>query len=163
MLSRRRTGTREDYLEAEERVIRELQEIGKPFVVLLNSAEPHSSRAASIVEEIAEKYGVNCLAVNCQTLSEQEIQRLLRGLLYEFPLQELDVFLPSWVDALPGDHPIKSGLYQSVAAETAEPDGYSGQSRHLRRGVQSGDGYPHRCGASYVVGHGVCHRQAGSA
>ena len=84
---------REDYLEAEERVIRELQEIGKPFVVLLNSAEPHSSRAASIVEEIAEKYGVNCLAVNCQTLSEQEIQGLLRGLLYEFPLQELDVFL----------------------------------------------------------------------
>ena len=111
---------REDYLEAEERVIRELQEIGRPFVVLLNSAEPHSSRAASIVEEIAEKYGVNCLAVNCQTLSEQEIQGLLRGLLYEFPLQELDVFLPSWVDALPGDHPIKSGLYQSVAAETAE-------------------------------------------
>ena len=44
-----------------------------------------------------------------------------------------------------------------------QPDGYSGQSRHLRRGVQSGDGYPHRCGASYVVGHGVCHRQAGSA
>ncbi len=111
---------REDYLEAEERVIRELQEIGRPFVVLLNSAEPHSSRAASIVEEISEKYGVNCLAVNCQTLSEQEIQGLLRGLLYEFPLQELDVFLPSWVDALPGDHPIKSGLYQSVAAETAE-------------------------------------------
>lgn len=111
---------REDYLEAEERVIRELQEIGKPFLVLLNSADPHSARAASIAEEIGEKLGVSCLPVNCLTLEEQEIQELLRGLLYEFPLQELDVFLPPWVDALPGEHPIKSSLYQSIAAGTSE-------------------------------------------
>lgn len=99
---------REDYLEAEERVIRELQEIGKPFLVLLNSADPHGSRAASIAGEISEKFGVSCLPVNCLTLEEQELQSLLRGLLYEFPLQELDVFLPPWVDALPGEHPIKA-------------------------------------------------------
>ena len=110
---------REDYLEAEERVIRELQEIGKPFLVLLNSADPHGSRAASIAGEISEKFGVSCLPVNCLTLEEQELQSLLRGLLYEFPLQELDVFLPPWVDALPGEHPIKSELYQRIAAGTA--------------------------------------------
>ena len=110
---------RGDYLEAEERVIRELQEIGKPFLVLLNSAEPQSSRAASLAQEIGEKFGVSCLPVNCQTMEEREMQELLRGLLYEFPLQELDVFLPAWVDALPGEHPIKAGLYQNIAAGTA--------------------------------------------
>lgn len=99
---------REDYLEAEERVIRELQEIGKPFLVLLNSADPRGSRAASIAAEIGEKFGVSCLPVNCLALEEQELRSLLQGLLYEFPLQELDVFLPPWVDALPGEHPIKA-------------------------------------------------------
>ena len=110
---------REDYLEAEERVIRELQEIGKPFLVLLNSADPRGSRAASIAAEIGEKFGVSCLPVNCLALEEQELRSLLQGLLYEFPLQELDVFLPPWVDALPGEHPIKNDLYQSIAAGTA--------------------------------------------
>ena len=110
---------REDYLEAEERVIRELQEIGKPFLVLLNSADPRGSRAASIAAEIGEKFGVSCLPVNCLALEEQELRSLLQGLLYEFPLQELDVFLPPWVDALPGEHPIKSDLYQRIAAGTA--------------------------------------------
>ena len=110
---------REDYLEAEERVIRELQEIGKPFLVLLNSADPRGSRAASIAAEIGEKFGVSCLPVNCLGLEEQELRSLLQGLLYEFPLQELDVFLPPWVDALPGEHPIKSDLYQRIAAGTA--------------------------------------------
>ncbi len=105
---------REDYLEAEERVIRELQEIGKPFLVLLNSAEPQSSRAASLAQEIGEKFGVSCLPVNCQTMEEREMQELLRGLLYEFPLQELDVFLPSWVDALPIEHPLRASLYNGV-------------------------------------------------
>ena len=110
---------REDYLEAEERVIRELQEIGKPFLVLLNSADPRGSRAASIAAEIGEKFGVSCLPVNCLALEEQELRSLLQGLLYEFPLQELDVFLPPWVDALPGEHPIKSDLYQRIAAGAA--------------------------------------------
>ena len=110
---------RDDYLEAEERVIRELQEIGKPFLVLLNSADPRGSRAASIAAEIGEKFGVSCLPVNCLALEEQELRSLLQGLLYEFPLQELDVFLPPWVDALPGEHPIKSDLYQRIAAGTA--------------------------------------------
>ena len=111
---------REDYLEAEERVIRELQEIGKPFLVLLNSADPRGSRAASIAAEIGEKFGGSCLPVNCLALEEQELRSLLQGLLYEFPLQELDVFLPPWVDALPGEHPIKSDLYQRIAAGTAD-------------------------------------------
>ena len=118
---------REDYLEAEERVIRELQEIGKPFLVLLNSADPRGSRAASIAAEIGEKFGVSCLPVNCLALEEQELRSLLQGLLYEFPLQELDVFLPSWVDALPIEHPLRTSLYNGVRA--------SAQSIHRIRDV----------------------------
>lgn len=110
---------REDYLDAEERVIRELQAIGKPFIVLLNSAQPESQRAAAIAAETEEKFGVRCVPVNCLTLTEEDISGLIRDLLYQFPLQELDFFLPAWVDALPGDHPIKSGLFQGIADGTA--------------------------------------------
>ena len=105
---------REDYLEAEERVIRELQELGKPFIVLLNSADPRSDRAQAICRDICDRYSVNCLAVNCLELNEQDVGDVLKAVLYEFPMQELDIFLPPWVDALPVEHPIKGGLYSAV-------------------------------------------------
>lgn len=110
---------REDYLEAEERVIRELQELGKPFLVLLNSADPKSDRAVAISRDIASRYEVNCLPVNCLELNEESVGEILRAVLYEFPMRELDLFLPPWVDALPPEHPIKSGLYDAVRASTA--------------------------------------------
>lgn len=111
---------REDYREAEERVIRELQEIGKPFLVLMNSAQPEGARAAAAAEEIREKYGVGCRCVNCLALTEEDINGIIRELLYQFPLQELDVFLPPWVDALPGEHPIRSGLYQEISQAASQ-------------------------------------------
>ena len=111
---------REDYLEAEERVIRELQELGKPFIVLLNSSDPTAERAQAISRDIASRYEVNCMAVNCLELSEEDVSKILKAVLYEFPMQEMDLFLPPWVDALPADHPIKSGLYAAVRDGTAE-------------------------------------------
>lgn len=110
---------REDYLEAEERVIRELQELGKPFVVLLNSDMPQSDRAQAVSRDIASRYGVNCVAVNCLELDEAAVADILKAVLYEFPMQELDLFLPAWVDALPAEHPIKAGLYCAVREGTA--------------------------------------------
>ena len=109
---------REDYLEAEERVIRELQDLGKPFIVLLNSAEPHSDRAEDIARDIAARYGVRCVPVNCLELGEEDVADILKAVLYEFPMRELDLFLPSWVDALSSEHPIKAGLYQAVREGT---------------------------------------------
>ena len=108
---------REDYLEAEERVIRELQELGKPFVVLLNSAQPQSPRAQSIAADIQRQYDVRCLPVNCLELGEGDLQEILRSLLYEFPVQELQLFFPEWVEALPPEHPIPAGLYHAVGQE----------------------------------------------
>ena len=109
---------REDYEEAEERVIRELQAIGKPFVVIVNSAEPESEYARTLAQEMSRRYEVKCLPVNCLTMTDAEMTALLQGLLYEFPLQELDLYLPSWVEALSADHPIKNTLYETIAAET---------------------------------------------
>ena len=116
---------REDYLEAEERVIRELQELGKPFIVLLNSADPRGDRAQAIAKDISSRYEVNCMAVNCLELDEDAVAAILKAVLYEFPMQELDLFLPPWVDALPADHPIKAGLYDAIRQNTA-------QLRHIR-------------------------------
>ena len=111
---------REDYLEPEERVIRELQEIGKPFIVLLNSLDPKSDRAIAIAGDIAGRYGVKCVPVNCLQLEEDDVGEILKAVLYEFPMRELDIFLPPWVDALPGDHPMKSGIYEAIRQSTAE-------------------------------------------
>ncbi len=110
---------REDYLEAEERVINELKGLGKPFLVLLNSAQPYGEQAQTLQADIAERYDVTCLAVNCLTLDEGAVSDIIRGVLHEFPMKEMDVFLPPWVDVLPMDHPIKSGLYAMLREETA--------------------------------------------
>ena len=99
---------RSDYLEAEERVIRELQE-------LVNSLHPEEARP--LAEELQQKYGVRCLAVNCLELGEGDLQEILRSLLYEFPVQELQLFFPEWVEALPPEHPIPAGLYHAVGQE----------------------------------------------
>jgi len=84
---------REDYLEAEERVIRELQELGKPFIVLLNSEFPQSEKATAIARDITSRYEVNCIPVNCLELNEEDVSGILKAVLYEFPMQELDLFL----------------------------------------------------------------------
>ena len=105
---------REDYLEPEERVIRELQELGKPFVVLLNSTEPHSNRTKTIAKDIESRYGVRCLCVNCLELGEESINSIIKGLLFEFPLREMGIFLPAWVDALSAQHPIRQSIYNSI-------------------------------------------------
>lgn len=109
---------REDYLEAEERVINELKALGKPFVVLLNSAYPQSEQAQTLKADISEKYDVTCLAVNCLTLNEDAVTNIIKGVLCEFPMKELDIFLPAWVDALPFEHPIKSNLFTAIREET---------------------------------------------
>lgn len=115
--------SRKDYVEAEERVIRELQELGKPFLVLLNSAAPDSERAQAIRADIANRFQVTCVAVNCLELGVEQINDILKHVLYEFPLKELDLYLPPWVDALEQEHPIKATLYAAIREGTA----------HLRR------------------------------
>ncbi len=105
---------REEYLEAEQRVIRELQELSKPFVVLLNSTHPHDESTASLCREMEASYGVPVCAVNCLELDEQEIASILEKVLFEFPVRQIDIHLPKWLMALEHGHPIRRAVMESV-------------------------------------------------
>lgn len=105
---------REEYEEAEERVIRELQELQKPFAVLLNCQQPHSTAARELVEQMQQKYGVPVLAVNCLDLSESDIRQVLSNVLMEFPVKEIKVNIPRWILSLEQGHWLKSDLYDAI-------------------------------------------------
>ena len=113
---------REDYLAAEARSIEDMQKTGKPFLVLLNSVHPEEGETKRLAEEMGQTYGVTVYPVSCLTMGQEEILEILRRLLYEFPVQELDFFLPSWVTALPEEHPIKHGLYDALRAMAGEAE-----------------------------------------
>jgi stage IV sporulation protein A len=105
---------RSDYEQAEERVINELKAIKKPFVMLLNSKNPEGESCKKLTQELSEKYGVGVLAVNCMTLSEQEIKNILANLLYEFPIKEMKLNFPKWISQLEKEHPLRQGLYAGI-------------------------------------------------
>ncbi len=105
---------REAYVEAEARVVKELQELGKPFVLLLNSAHPENEETAALRDALSEAYGVSCLAVNCMTLSAQDVTEIIRAVLAQFPVYEIGVYLPAWLGALEKDNPIKEAVYQAL-------------------------------------------------
>ena len=70
--------------------------------------------------DIASRYQVKCVPVNCLRLEEEDVGEILKAVLYEFPMRELDIFLPPWVDALPGEHPVKAGIYDAIRQSMAE-------------------------------------------
>ena len=113
---------REDYAEAESRSVEDMRATGKPFLMLMNSTHPDAPETKALAGELSESYGVQVCPVNCMTMEQSDILELMRTLLYEFPVQELDFYLPGWVMALPEDHPVKTGLYQALKgmAEDAE-------------------------------------------
>ena len=110
---------REAYVDAEARVVRELQEIGKPFLILLNTTLPESQDAAALAEALAAKYDTACIPVNCKTLDENAICRILRTILLEFPVSEIGVMLPEWMESLTAESSMKQALYQKLL-ESAE-------------------------------------------
>ena len=105
---------REKYLVPEERVINELKEIGKPFIVLLNCIDPESEQAAETAREISENYGVRFLRVNCLKLEEAGIACIIRSVLEEFPLKSIGLFLPEWLEALPGDNTLREEIFGNI-------------------------------------------------
>lgn len=105
---------RADYIEAEERVIKELKEINKPFIILLNSAMPESPKAIKTKEELQEKYGVPVFLLSCADMRLDDITEIIRAVLFEFPIKELGIKLPGWIDALPSEHYLKSSVYKTV-------------------------------------------------
>ena len=111
---------REAYPEAEGRVIEELKALGKPFLILLNSAHPQGEAAQRLRAKLAEQYDVTCLAVSCLELDQQAVTEIIQAFLYEFPLEELQLFLPDWVETLPTEHPIRTALFQAIRAQAGK-------------------------------------------
>lgn len=105
---------RENYIPAEDRVIRELKEIGKPFLTLINSREPEGEEAQSVVRELADRYGITALAVNCLALGTEDMEAILSNVLYEFPVREIGLKLPRFVSALPAGHEIQASIYGAI-------------------------------------------------
>ncbi len=105
---------RSDYLEAEERAIRDMQATGKPFLVLINSVAPKGAEALALKDYISQTYGVSAMTADCLSMKMEDFRELLRQMLYAFPLRELQVFLPPWVQALELEHPLKAALYEAL-------------------------------------------------
>lgn len=105
---------RSSYVEAEEKVVSELKEIGKPFVILLNCENPNSDSADALREELEEKYSVACIPINCMTITENEITNIIAKILDEFPIYEYDFFFPSWFERLAGDNAVRSSVISDI-------------------------------------------------
>lgn len=105
---------RDDYVEAETRVISELKEINKPFIVLLNSTAPDSIRAKNLKRELEEKHSVPVVCVNCAELEAEDINKIIETVLFEFPVREINLRVPSWVEGLSSEHWLKKSLYETV-------------------------------------------------
>ena len=113
---------RESYVAAERRAIEELKAINKPFVVVLNSADPTSDSAASLASEIESRYSVPVALVNCLTLDEEDIKKILELILFEFPVREISFDVPAWLSVLPQDHPLRTKIMGGIigACESVE-------------------------------------------
>ncbi|MCD7859204.1 MAG: stage IV sporulation protein A [Firmicutes bacterium] len=105
---------REDYEQAEARAIRDMQRTGKPYLVIINSRTPGAEAARAVQARLHENFGVDAPIADCQSLTAEDIADLLKDLLYAFPMQEMRVYLPRWMDALEPEHPVKSALYEKL-------------------------------------------------
>lgn len=106
--------SRDEYEEAEERVVEELKSINKPFVMLLNSTSPESAQTLSLASRLTEKYNVPVMPVNCLEMEEDLIRRVLAAVLYRFPVREIGISLPNWVMGLHREHWLRSSICGSV-------------------------------------------------
>ncbi|MBM7633539.1 stage IV sporulation protein A [Geomicrobium sediminis] len=105
---------RHEYLEAEERVIDELKEVGKPFIVIVNSVRPYAAETEQLRTNLEQLHDVPVLSMSVESMTEHDIHRVLREVLFEFPVHEVNVNLPSWVMVLRDDHWLRKDYERSV-------------------------------------------------
>ncbi|MBO5036543.1 MAG: stage IV sporulation protein A [Clostridia bacterium] len=106
---------RTDYIEAEKRVISELKELEKPFVVLMNTIEPKSNRANLLCTELSKEYNVPVIPVDCLSLDEETINGIMKTILYEFPVKEVNINIPQWITLLNKDHWLKKSIIEDIS------------------------------------------------
>jgi len=111
---------RQNYVEAEKRIVNELKEMGKPFAVIMNSADPSRDESIRLATEIEKEYGVPVALVNCLELNSEDIKHILEMILMEFPIRQISVDVPLWLCALGDDHKIYVSVKDSVLASASE-------------------------------------------
>ncbi|GAB7386254.1 stage IV sporulation protein A [Bacillaceae bacterium] len=107
------------YVEAEQRVVQELKEVGKPFIMIVNSTRPNSEETETLRQQLAEEYDIPVLAMSIDTMDEEDIMAVLREVLFEFPVHEVNVNLPSWVMVLDEEHWLRRS-YEEAVRETVK-------------------------------------------
>ena len=105
---------REDYIEAEERVIRELKELNKPFIIILNSNNPYSEHSKNLAEQLESKYSAQVLTMNCLNMNMDDVSHIFEKLLYEFGIDRINLNLPKWINGLEFENEIKQGLFEKI-------------------------------------------------
>ena len=127
---------RQSYAAAEAEILGEMQSSGKPFIILVNSVNPHSEEAQRLGRALEEKYGAAVALVNCMELSTEDIEGILSLLLLEFPISRIHIDLPAWICALQDGHPLRENIYRGAlaAAEELEKVG------EIRRAFEMGMG-----------------------
>src|SRR5690625_2903051 len=105
---------REDYVDAEARIVDELKEVGKPFIMVVNSVRPTSQETELLRQELSEKYDIPVLAMSIESMTEHDVYNVLRESLYEFPVLEVNVNLPSWVMVLNEEHWLRENYQESI-------------------------------------------------
>ncbi|MDO5154296.1 MAG: stage IV sporulation protein A [Eubacteriales bacterium] len=126
---------REDYEIAERKAITDMKRTGKPYLVIVNSRNPGGEAAGMVKNHIYKEYGINAIVADCQALDTGGIAGLLKALLYTFPMAQLQVHLPRWLDALEPEHPVKMALYQALLQRAGEI-GNLGQAETALQGIQ---------------------------
>lgn len=133
---------RSDYVEAEQRAILDMKATGKPFLVIINTRSPGSKAAMDVKEYLHKEFDVDAAIADCQSLDSAGIVTLLRDLLYAFPTQELQIYLPRWMDALEAEHPVKAALYETLL-QCAEKIGPLGQAESALSALSNVDRLQH--------------------
>jgi stage IV sporulation protein A len=106
--------SRQSFVPAEERIVSELKELGKPFAIVLNSSHPENDESVALAYELEEKYQVPVALVSCLDLDANDIQHILELVLYEFPVSDVHISVPSWIASLPGNHKIRLSVHESI-------------------------------------------------
>ncbi len=111
---------RDEYVEAEEKVIEELKAINKPFIVVMNCLNPNTEQAKEMCKKLSEKYQVPVMPINCLDLNEDKIKEIISKILFCFPVKEINFDMPKWINSLSKDDKIKSSIYSIISESSAK-------------------------------------------
>lgn len=105
---------RNNYIEAEEKTVQELETIGKPYIILLNSKKPYGDDTVNLAKSLQEKYHTTVIPVNCEQLRREDILKILENILYEFPVERVEFYIPKWTEMLSAEHPVKAEIIETA-------------------------------------------------